>query len=154
MNVKELYEANVSHLESVADIEWADDSGMVSMVYLYLNDDGTATATAIGYDSYDFHRSVAPEYFDADGDITDAAWEALRRIFEERYSNATLSDADAYGYTFDVWVTVPQDAPEEDLYGALWEQIRQIVNETDPGTFNSPYLFGSLMADAIKTEGS
>lgn len=37
---------------------------------------------------------------------------------------------------------MPLDTTEEDAFNRLWPVIATLFNITDPGTYNSPYLFG------------
>jgi len=53
-----------------------------------------------------------------------------------------------------VWCTeeIPGSTPVAAAYGMLWPAIATLFNITDPGTFNSPYLFSTLALPAT-TDG-
>ena len=144
--VAEVYAANVQSPDTVADVDtqW-DDSGVMSSGYMiYPNDDDTYTLVAEGFEGLEFHRSIRPELFDDDGELTDAAWEALKAVWDERYERSSLTDCDQYGFRFEIWATVPAHTTEGDAIGQLYDQLATILNESDPGTFGSPYLWSII----------
>ena len=95
-----------------------------------------------------------PRVFAADGTLTEEAYETLEGILKERYNAEYLQEnTEVEGepwISFEMALEVPADTSAEDLGGLIWEQtaLVQFHNEADPGTFGSPYLFGTLISDA------
>ena len=124
--------------------------GFVDFVDYELSEDGTRARISVACsESLAFHREHSPEYFDQDGELTDAAWDALRSLFPERYSADVTEAVDDY-LRFNVDLETDASAPAESIGEVIWPTLARIANETDPGTFGSEYLFGTIMADALK----
>src|SRR4030095_421803 len=113
------------------------------------------------YEDFDFHvnldrkYSSEPRIFEEDGSLTADAEAALNKLIKERYDGEYLEvedeDSDPF-FRFQLYVYVPADTTPEDLGTIIWEKTKlvQFHNEADPGTFGSPYLFGSLITDTMK----
>lgn len=133
-----------------------------------VDDDGNATGMVFAIltvqEDFAFHRDLdnkypddyAGKYFqeeDADFAPTADVEAALHKLIEERYDgeNFRLDDTGGEYFEFDIVLTVPADTTPEDLGTKFWEDtaLVQFHNESDPGTFGSPYLFGSLMSEAL-----
>lgn len=90
-------------------------------------------------------------------DLTDAAREAMERVIHSRYGGEDFAedgdDDDAF-ITFDLVLEVADDTTPDALSEAIWERTKlvQFANEADPGTFGSEYLFGTILADTMKTQ--
>ena len=131
-----------------------EDLGFVDTVELGLDDGGAiAWITALCSESLEFHREHSPEYFTEDGDLSEDAFKALERIFRDRYDANVYDVSDDY-LRFEVARFTSGDSPADDVADVIWPVLADISNETDPGTFGSPYVFGSLMADALKEAGA
>lgn len=107
-----------------------------------------------------FHSELEAKYpsepavFAADGTLTEEAYETLEGILKERYNAEYLQEnteveGDAW-ISFEIALKVPAETSADDLGELIWEKtaVVQFHNEADPGTFGSPYLFGTLISDA------
>lgn len=136
-----------------------------SFVEIWANDNpdesGTVHVLVTVNESLDFHAkreaeilrnapewwaSATPKVFD-DGELTQEGMDALFGILADRY-DAEQSDTDGHVVVWDTFLTsIPAETTEEEL-GELILRETQLVkwlNETDPGTFGSEYLFGSII---------
>ena len=107
-----------------------------------------------------FHSELEEKYpsdpavFAADGSLTEEAYQTLEGILKERYNAEDLQEnTEVEGepwISFEMTLEVPADTSAEDLGTLIWEgtALVQFHNEADPGTFGSPYLFGTLISDA------
>jgi hypothetical protein len=97
-----------------------------------------------------------PAIFDSEGLLTPEAYRALGTVLEERYKGEWLQEnsdiEDDAWISFDLVLKVPADTAAEDLGTLIWEQtaLVQFHNEADPGTYGSPYLFGTVLAEAMR----
>lgn len=95
-----------------------------------------------------------PRVFNSDGTLTGEAYETLEGILRSRYKAEYLQEnTEVEGepwISFELVLKVPADTNAEDLGTLIWEgtALVQFHNEADPGTFGSPYLFGTLISDA------
>jgi hypothetical protein len=95
-----------------------------------------------------------PRVFNSDGTLTAEAYETLEGILKERYNAEYLQEnTEVKGepwISFELTLEVPADTSAEDLGSLIWEKtaLVQFHNEADPGTYNSPYMFGTLITDA------
>lgn len=95
-----------------------------------------------------------PRVFNSDGTLTAEAYTTLQSILLERYKGEYLiENTEVEGepwISFEMTLEVPAETSAEDLGSLIWEKtaIVQFHNEVDPGTFGSPYLFGTLISDA------
>lgn len=108
-------------------------------------------------EDYRFHRELDGEYFlgeDEDFAPTPEVESALKKLVEERYKGENFQTDDTGGewFQFDLVLSVDPEQEAGDLGGLFWEEtaLVQFHNEADPGTYGSPYLFGSLMAEMLK----
>lgn len=97
-----------------------------------------------------------PPVFDSEGLLTEQAYEALEAVLKDRYNGEYLQEhgdiPEQAWIEFQITLTVPAGTSAEDLGTLIWEKTELVKfhNEADPGTFGSPYLFGSLIAEAMK----
>jgi hypothetical protein len=112
-------------------------------------------------DDFRFHRDLDREkgnphnqLFTLEDRPTEAVISVLRNLVDERYhgENFQLDDTGTEWFQFDIVLTVDPETTPEDLGGKFWEdtELVRFHNEADPGTFNSPYLFGSLVYDGLR----
>lgn len=99
-----------------------------------------------------FHASHSPEHFTAEGVLTAEALETLEALISNRYKGEYLEEGgegDEAVIRFSIALDVPASTTEEELGNLIWEKSSLIdfINESDPGTFGSPYLFGTLMTE-------
>jgi hypothetical protein len=142
--------------------------------YLYINtygasnEDGTdfledkVLAVLTVKEEFEFHRNLDRELgdssnqlFNLDGRPTEAVLSVLRKLVEERYNGIEFGLDDEDGsefFEFELTAVVDRDTTPEALGLIFWESTKlvQFYNEVDPGTFGSPYLFGSLMYDGLE----
>lgn len=123
--------------------------------------EGHVLAILTVQENLEFHRDLDRKYeeeydaryFTEDDLLTADAEAALKKIVEERYKGEDfqLDDSGTEWFQFDLVLSVPADTAPEDLGTKFWEDtaLVQFHNESDPGTFGSPYLFGSLMSEAL-----
>jgi len=126
--------------------------------------DGTVTAVIDVQENLRFHRDLDREkgnpfnqLFDADGMFAPNVYKALETIIRERYKGEDFSadgdvDADDDFIQFTLVLDVPAETTPAELGGKIWEETEIVAfhNESDPGTFGSPYLFGSLIYDELR----
>lgn len=99
-----------------------------------------------------FHAEHCPEHFTAEGVLTAEAFKALHELITRRYSGDDLytdgEGSEAF-IQFEMALEVPTSTTAEELGNHIWEKSRLVdfINESDPGTFGSPYLFGTLMTE-------
>ena len=136
--------------------------------YLYLNtyespdNDGKILAVLTVQEEFAFHRNLDREkgdphnqLFTLDGRPTEAVISVLRDLIESRYHGQEFTldenDGDEY-FEFELVLTVDPETTPEELGVKFWEgtALVQFHNEADPGTFNSPYLFGSLVYEGLR----
>lgn len=109
----------------------------------------------------EFHRDLDREkgnptnqLFNLDGRPTESVISVLRKLVEDRYKGEEfqLDDSGTEYFEFELVRTVDADTTAEDLGVKFWEETELVRfhNEADPGTFNSPYLFGSLVYDGLR----
>jgi hypothetical protein len=125
--------------------------------------DGKLSAVLTVQENLEFHRNLDREkgdphnqMFNLDGRPTEAVLAVLRKLVEDRYHGEEF-DLDEDGtewFQFDIVLTVDPETTPEDLGVKFWEDtaLVQFHNEADPGTFGSEYLFGTIMADALKLD--
>lgn len=95
-----------------------------------------------------------PRVFAPDGSLTEEAYQTLEGILKERYNAEYLQEntevEGEFWISFEMALEVPADTSPEALGTLIWDEtaIVQFHNEADPGTFGSPYLFGTLISDA------
>jgi hypothetical protein len=97
--------------------------------------------------------------FTEDGLLTEDGYRALERALESRYGATNVEYEDMLGnaplafFRFELSVTVPAETDLEGLSERIWEDTKlvQFHNEADPGTFGSPYLFGTVIAEYLTT---
>lgn len=138
---------------SVDVAEMYDDNGNV--------DPSKFSVQVTVYEDFGFHVSLDRNFpsdspiFEDNGQLTKSAEEALFKILEERYGAEDIEveyeDSDPF-FRFYLHLEVPSDTPDEDLGSLIWEKTKlvQFHNESDPGTFGTQYLFGSLIAEQMK----
>lgn len=110
----------------------------------------------------EFHRDLDREkgnptnqLFNLDGRPTESVISVLRKLVVDRYKGEEFqldnNDGDEY-FEFEIVLTVDADTTAEDLGVKFWEETKLVDfhNEADPGTFGSPYLFGSLVYDGLR----
>lgn len=124
-----------------------DDSGDSCTVYLLIQE------------SLSFHGEYGSAALEMDSTtsewtLTDEAFKVLPGLISERY-NGEGFDMAGDVISFELPLTLPASTKVENVAGLLWEgtKVVQFINESDPGTFGSPYLFGTVMADAMNKEG-
>ena len=86
---------------------------------------------------------------DAD-DFTDRVQAALRVLLPDFEVEVDWSDADDNGFPvlwIQVWLSnkLPLETTQDHAWNLLWPAIATLFNVTDPGAFNSPYLFTALI---------
>jgi hypothetical protein len=118
---------------------------------------GRVLAILTVQEDFAFHRNLDADYFlgeDEDYALTGEAEEALKKLVEDRYKGENFHTDDTGGewFEFDLVLSVEPDTTPEDLGVKFWEHtaLVQFHNEADPGTFGSQYLFGSLLAGAMR----
>jgi hypothetical protein len=99
-----------------------------------------------------FERTGDSEH---DWTLTELAFEAIQDVLTERYG-AEYFDMAGDVIAFDIHLSVDATTEVSELAGVFWEesQIVRFMNESDPGTFGNPYLFGSIMSEAMKARKS
>jgi hypothetical protein len=121
-----------------------DDEGETCTVYLFIQE------------PLEFHGNYvgAPLFERTDDDcewqLSEAVFQALPAIISERYDGENF-DMAGDAISFDIPLTLPASTNVEDVAGLFWERSKvvQFINEADPGTFGSQYLFGSIIAEAM-----
>jgi len=121
---------------------------------------GMVTAVVEVQEDLRFHSELEEKYpsdpriFQEDGSLTEDAFNTLSKIIQERYKGVDVQEhggdfEDRY-ISFELVLDVPETTGTEDLGTLIWEStaLVQFHNEADPGTFGSPYLFGTLITDA------
>lgn len=126
--------------------------------------DGVVTAVIDVQENLKFHRDLDRskgdphnQLFQEDGLFSEGVYTALETIITERYKGEDFSaDGDVGDDEDFIQFTLVLDVPEEttpaELGNKIWEDTEIVAfhNESDPGTFGSPYLFGSLISDEIE----
>lgn len=123
----------------------------------------TVTALIDVTEEIKFHRDLDNEKGDPDrrlftpeGDLTSEAEAALKAVIAERYKGVDLTFSDDldedFRFTFTLTLDVPASTTVEDLSEKIWYNtaLVQFHNEADPGTFDAPYLFGSLLYEKME----
>lgn len=119
--------------------------------------------TIIWNEHLKFHHELAMKYGERRGADTISQWShgalsrRLRRLLPDQFacwvSSSDWDDEDGYSFlTFSVWLSldgghIPEDTSLSDAYDKLWPAIATLFNVTDPGTFNSEYLFNYSRED-------
>lgn len=125
------------------------------------NPTGKVLAILTVQEDLEFHRNLDREkgdpcnqLFTADGVTTDAVDKVLAKLIEDRYKGEDLQwdDTAKEWFQFDIVLTVDPETTPEDLGVKFWEETELVRfhNEADPGTFNSEYLFGSLIYTGLR----
>jgi hypothetical protein len=129
--------------------------------------EGVVTAVVDVREDLRFHRDLdrskgdpMNQFFTEDNDISPRVTEVLANIIRDRYKGEDFGiEGDAEDgndfFMFTIYLDVPADTTVEDLGVKIWEETELVKfsNEVDPGTFNSPYLFGSLVYDGLRELG-
>lgn len=107
-----------------------------------------------------FHRKLDREKGDPHNQMftiedrpTEAVLSVLRKLIEDRYKGQEFDISDnSEQFEFELVLTVDKSTTPEELGLKFWEETKlvQFSNESDPGTFNAPYLFGSLMYEGLR----
>lgn len=135
-----------------------DFDSIVSLVDLVRDDDEDSdtgyiyTLSVSCSEPLEFHRRQYPELFepfedeDDEPEMTAEGFEALRQVFEDRYSGIDILETSDGYLKFEVYAQeqhgdFPIDALDE---GTIWPVIAQITNELDPGTFGSEYVWTEI----------
>jgi hypothetical protein len=113
------------------------------------------------FSTHEYYRLYEPRMFERTGDsehdwtLTELAFEAIQDVLPERYG-AEYFDMAGDVISFDMHLSVDANTEVSELTGIFWEesQIVRFMNESDPGTFGNPYLFGSIMSEAMKARES
>lgn len=120
---------------------------------------GMVTAVLEVQENLAFHAELDAKYpsesplFTEDGELTEDGFRSLERAIERRYNGEyveLLGDSTEEAYIkFEIALTVPAGTTPAELGELFWEETELVKfhNESDPGTFNSPYLFGSVIED-------
>lgn len=120
---------------------------------------GTVTAVLEVQENLAFHADLDKKFpseialFTDEGALTEDGFRSLERAVETRYKGEyveLLGDSTEEAYIkFEIALTVPAETTPEELGLMFWEDtaLVQFHNESDPGTFNSPYLFGTVIAE-------
>jgi hypothetical protein len=121
-----------------------DDNGETCTVYLFIQE---SLEFHGNYGSAGIERSSE----DAEWELTEAAFKALPNIISERYDGENF-DLAGDVFSFDIALTLPASTPVDEVAGLFWERtkVTAFINESDPGTFGSQYLFGTILAEALK----
>jgi hypothetical protein len=129
------------------------------------DDEGNPTGKMNAYlkvlEDLEFHRNLDREQgnphnqlFTLEDRPTESVISVLRKLVEDRYKgeNFELDDTGTEYFEFEIVLTVDPETTPEDLGVKFWEETELVRfhNEADPGTFNSPYLFGSLVYDGLR----
>mgnify|MGYP000306517473 CR=1 FL=1 len=124
-----------------------DESGDTCTVYLFIHEQLQFHGEYAGTSGGMFERTDDGNEWQ----LTDEAFKALSGIISERYDGENFDMAGDV-VSFDLSLTLPAATPIEQVAGLFWEhtKITAFINESDPGTFGSLYLFGSIMEDALK----
>lgn len=126
--------------------------------------DGIVTAVIDVQENLRFHRDLDREkgnpfnqLFQEDGRFSPNVWKALETIITERYKGVDFSgdgdiDEDEDYIQFTIVLDVPAETTPPELGSQIWEETELIRfhNESDPGTFGTEYLFGSLIYDELR----
>lgn len=116
------------------------------------SDGETLYAVIYVLEPLDFHAERSPEHFTAEGVLTSEAFKGLNELITRRYSGEDLytdgEGSEAF-IQFEMALGVPASTTAEELGNLIWEKsgLVDFINESDPGTFGSPYLFGTLMTE-------
>lgn len=99
-----------------------------------------------------FHAEHSPQYYTGEGVLTTEARETLEALISSRYKGEYLEEDGEGDYAvirFNIALDVPATTTVEELGNLIWEKssLVDFINESDPGTFGSPYLFGTLMSE-------
>lgn len=90
-----------------------------------------------------FHAENSPELFDEDGWMTPDVERKIRAHAQEHYdADVEFFGGDDPHFTL-VW-SIPSMSPEK-IGEYMWDTLARVANETDPGSFGSRYLFGSIL---------
>lgn len=126
------------------------------------NPTGKVFAVLTVQEDFAFHRDLdnsveedqEDRMFSEDGQPTEAVLKALQKLVEDRYKGEDFQtdESGSEWFQFDIVLTVDPDQEAGELGGEFWERtaLVQFHNEADPGTFGSPYLFGSLLHDEMQ----
>lgn len=100
------------------------------------------------------------EVFTEDGMLTEDGFRALEQCLTARYGAENVefegeTPEDAF-IRFELALEVPANSTLDELSERIWEDTKlvQFHNEADPGTFGSPYLFGSVIREFLTTLGA
>lgn len=123
--------------------------------------DGKLTAVLTVQEDLAFHRNLDVEkgdphnqMFNLDGRPTESVIAVLTKLVEDRYKGEDfqLDEDGTEWFQFDLVLTVDPETTPDELGLKFWEdtELIRFHNEADPGTFGSPYLFGSLVYDGLR----
>lgn len=122
-----------------------DESGDTCTVYLFIQEPMQFHG--------DYGNAAAFERADDESswELTEEAFKALPAIISERYEGENF-DVAGDVFSFDLSLTLPGSTQVEEVAALFWERSKVVrfINESDPGTFGSEYLFGSIINDALK----
>lgn len=99
------------------------------------------------------------DFLNVDEDFLEAIQKYLKELLPDKYNvGVAVSDQEDYAEVddevfivpclkFEVWIPEQDDAgwegkDDEEIFELFWPAVATLFNVTDPGTFNSPYLFG------------
>lgn len=120
---------------------------------------GMVTAVLEVQENLRFHAELDRKYpsespiFTAAGELTEDGFRSLERAIEARYKGEyveMLGDSTEEAYVkFELALTVPAETTPEELGEKFYDEtaLVQFHNESDPGTFGTPYLFGTVIDD-------
>jgi hypothetical protein len=125
---------------------------------------GVVTAVIDVREDLEFHRNLDREkgdpfnqMFAQDGEISPRVTEVLANIIRDRYNGDDfgidgMTETSDDFFTFTIYLDVPAEIDAGRLGEMIWEdtELVKFSNEVDPGTFGSPYLFGSLIYDGLR----
>lgn len=112
-------------------------------------------------EDFEFHRNLdrekgnpANQLFNLDDRPTESVISVLRKLVVDRYKgeDLELDDTGTEYFEFNIVLTVDAETTPAELGLKFWEETELVRfhNEADPGTFNSPYLFGSLVYEGLQ----
>jgi hypothetical protein len=120
---------------------------------------GMVTAVLEVQENLKFHADLDRKYpsespiFTETGELTEDGFRSLEKAVEARYKGEyveLLGDSTEEAYLkFEIALTVPAETTPEELGEKFYEDtaLVQFHNESDPGTFGSPYLFGTVIEE-------
>lgn len=144
--IRDLNSEHLSHLDI------GEDDPRVSME---IETGGTVTVQFAEHLRFHRERGLPAGIVDNKGDLTEPGRKRIEEhvrglLFKESRIDPSAIDVDSYfgdeqGFNVTMRVTVPDSTTVLEFYrDNAWPFIATLINVTDPGTFNKPYLFTDI----------